>query len=150
MPEVTRPRAVDTKDPRFFSLKTAQVRAFKDASQDGDRYYIEGIASSTVMDSYGDVLTEACQVSMLEQCKDMTAWLNHSYQVPEDILGTIVEATLVRGTAGDGTGRDDGGNGEGSCVDLYIKVEIDPANPRTMKIWTHITNGTKLAFSIGG
>ena len=146
--QIKRPPMRDKSDPRFFSFKSAQIRAFKEAGATGDKHFIEGIASSTVEDSYGDVLTEACQASMLAQCQGMTMWLNHSYKVPEDVLGTCVEATLERGTAGDGTGRDDGALGD--CLDLRIRVEIDANNPRALKSWQHINDGTKLAFSIGG
>lgn len=138
---IARPRDVDKTDPRYFQVLTRGVEALVRKDADGnDRKVIRGIASSTVQDRYGDILTEACQVSMLQQCADLTMWLNHSYKVPEDILGTQTQATLERAT-------DDEGN---DCLDLVIEVTIDEENPRAVKSWQHIQNGTKLAFSIGG
>lgn len=137
---VERPKAVDKDDPRYFEIRTFGTKAYKIGEGDAAKYFIEGIASSDTEDRYGDTLDEACQNSMLRQAANLTMWLNHSYKVPEDIAGTCVDPTLQAGTADDGT----------ACVDLHIKLEIDPENPRAMKCWQHVNRGTRLAFSIGG
>lgn len=142
MKTVERPKIADKSDPRYFSIKTRGVTAYKVKAADGEteRYLIEGIASSSVEDRYGDTLTEACQASMLSQASGLTMWLNHSYNVPEDIAGTCVDPTLQRATADDGT----------TCLDLKITLEIDPTNPRALKSWQSVSSGVRLAFSIGG
>jgi Caudovirus prohead serine protease len=141
-PLVSRPRAFDKNDPRYIELRTSAVRAIH-IKADGDvpeRFLIEGTASSSTEDRYGDTLTEVCQANMLAQADGLTMWLNHSYEVPEDIAGTCINPSLERATAEDGT----------SCLDLKITLEIDPTSPRAMKSWQSVNRGTKLAFSIGG
>jgi phage head maturation protease len=142
MPDLQRPPIVNKSDERYFSIKTAKVEATVKTAADGsETKVIRGIASSTVQDRMGDFLTEACQVSMLDQCKGMTMWLNHSYKVPEDILGTLTDATLQRSTDAQ----------QGDCIDLMIEVTIDETNPRALQAWTSVAErGVKLGFSIGG
>jgi len=142
MPDLQRPPIVNKNDERYFSIKTAKVEATVKTAADGsETKVIRGIASSTVQDRMGDYLTEACQVSMLDQCKGMTMWLNHSYKVPEDILGTLTDATLQRSTDAS----------QGDCIDLMIEVTIDETNPRALQAWTSVAErGVKLGFSIGG
>ena len=141
MKNAERPKIIDKSDPRYFSIKTRGVRAFTTKADDGsDRFLIEGIASSSVTDRMGDILTETCQASMLSQARGLTMWLNHSYNVPEDIAGTCVDPTLQRAT-------DDGG---AACLDLAITLEVDPLNPRALQAWKSVDRGTRLAFSIGG
>lgn len=136
-----RPRVLDKNDPRSFELFVPETRAIEKKEDDGTtKLYIEGVASSSVKDRMGDVMTEQCQASMLVQSRGLVMWLNHSYKVPEDILGTCVESSLERATD----------EQQGDCLDLHIRVEIDPENPRAVKSWQHIQRGTKLAFSIGG
>lgn len=141
MKTIERPPVVDKTDWRYLSIKTGAVKAFtRDAPDGSKRYLIEGTASSSVEDLYGDTLTERCQASMLAQANGLTMWLNHSYDVPEDIAGTCIEPQLQNAAAEDGT----------RCIDLKITLEIDPENPRAFKSWQHVNRGTKLAFSIGG
>ncbi len=141
MKTATRPRALDQDDPRKFEMFSGATKAIAIKDDSGvTHYYIEGTASSSVKDRMGDILDEQCQASMLAQSRGLTMWLNHSYKVPEDILGTCVESTLERATDPE----------QGECLDLLIRVEIDPENPRALKSWQHIQKGTKLAFSIGG
>jgi hypothetical protein len=131
-PEVTR---------HFKIHSLGAMKAFKSAAPDGSpAMYLEGIASSTVRDRHGDTITANAQAQMLEAAKGLTMWLNHSYNVPEDILGTCEESSLVSGTDADGS----------DCLDLTIRCRIDAANPRAVKTWQHIENGTQLGFSIGG
>ncbi len=141
MKTATRPRALDKDDPRKFEIFSGATKAVEVKDDAGaSHYYIEGTASSSVKDRMGDILDEQCQASMLAQSRGLTMWLNHSYKVPEDILGTCVESTLERATDPE----------QGECLDLLIRVEIDPENPRALKSWQHIQKGTKLAFSVGG
>ena len=130
-PEVTR---------HFKIHSLGAMKAFKANAPDGSpAMYLEGIASSTVRDRHGDTITANAQAQMLEAAKGLTMWLNHSYDVPEDILGTCEESSLVSGT-------DQGSD----CLDLTIRCKIDANNPRAVKTWQHVNGGTQLGFSIGG
>lgn len=140
---VERPPQVDRNDWRFLSINIGALKAFtkKESGDAADRYFISGTASSSVEDLYGDTLTEKCQASMLAQASNhLTMWLNHDYDVPEDIAGACAEAQLKNSTAEDGT----------SCLDLDIVMEVDPENPRALKAWQHVNRGIRLGFSIGG
>lgn len=140
---IERPPQVDRSDWRFLSIDIGALKAFtkKESGDATDRYFISGTASSSVEDLYGDTLTEKCQASMLAQASNhLTMWLNHDYDVPEDIAGACAEAQLKNSTADDGT----------SCLDLDIVMEVDPENPRALKAWQHVNRGIRLGFSIGG
>ncbi|HET9029258.1 MAG TPA: HK97 family phage prohead protease [Candidatus Aquilonibacter sp.] len=102
--------------------------------------YLEGIASSTVRDRHGDTITPNAQAMMLEKARRLTMWLNHSYDVPEDILGTCEESELRASTDADGS----------DILDLVIRCHVDEENPRALKAWKHVEGGTQLGFSIGG
>lgn len=126
---------------KIHSLGGMKALTVKDVSGAGpDTMYLQGTASSTVRDRHGDTITAGAQAMMLEAAQGMTMWLNHSYDVPEDILGTCEESTLVAATDKDGA----------DCLDLNIRCKIDANNPRAVKTWQHISGGTQLGFSIGG
>lgn len=141
MYETIRRPSVPADDPRLFKIKTGIVKAIKEAGSDGkERYYLEGIASSTVVDRHGDTITEQAQSQMLAAARGITMWLNHSYNVPEDILG-VCEASALQ-AAVDAGGQD--------CLDLVIRMEVYANNPRAMQSWNAVNGGVKLGFSIGG
>jgi HK97 family phage prohead protease len=138
---IKRPVQLAAGDPRAFKFFTGQVSAFERKDADGKtRKYIAGTASSTVEDRHGDTIDDACQLKMLDQSKNMTMWLNHRYMVPEDVLGTCAKSEIVK--AND--------QAAGACLDLVIECMVDEENPRALKSYNHVKNGTKLAYSIGG
>lgn len=141
MYETIKRPALPQDDPRLFKIKTGIVKAIKEAGENGapDRYFLEGIASSTVVDRHGDTITESAQSQMLAAARDLTMWLNHSYNVPEDILGVCRQSNLQAAVD----------NGE-DCLDLVIRLEVYPDNPRAMKSWNAVQWGAQLGFSIGG
>ncbi len=139
MPVVKPPKRASA--PGDFKIFTRELELRKAADDAGkDQLYIEGCASSTVIDRGGDRISLACQQKMLNQVKAMTLWLNHSYEVPEDVFGTCEESYLK--TAEDPE--------QGQCTELWIRARVDQNNDRAVKAYTHITEGTKLGFSIGG
>ena len=118
-------------------------------SVDGkDAMYIAGVASSTAKDLYGDIITPKGQQSMLaklrgvpvkdQSSRGLTAWLNHSYEIPEDTLGVIESASLNQ-RAGDA----------GDLVELEIEVRVTEENPRAIAAWKQVQDGIRHGWSIG-
>ncbi len=125
------------KQATFKIHSNGKVKAYvrKDAAG-VDQYFIEGIASSNVRDRQGDTITAQAQAQMLEQAKGLTMFLNHSYDVPEDVLGTCEESSLET---------------NGDIVDLTIRCKVAASNPRAMKSWQLIEQDeVTLGLSIGG
>ncbi|MBK8148893.1 MAG: hypothetical protein IPK58_11955 [Acidobacteria bacterium] len=69
-------------------------------------------------------------------------FMNHSTNVPEDVFGTVAEATVEKKTA-DLVG---GGSGEVYCLEYLVEVQTD--NERAVKTWQMIGSGTKLGASV--
>lgn len=139
---VARPPHVDKNDPRYFTIKSGAVQAItvKSATAgEPDEKWVVGIASSSVTDRYGDDIDVVAQARMVDQAKGLTMWLNHSYKIPEDILGVCPEAHLESGNDPQ----------FGPCIDLHIKMRVYEDNPRALAAWRAVNSGVKLGFSIG-
>lgn len=131
------PAVRDGVEFRIYS--TEKLKATK---ADDGKMRIRGIASSTVRDHHGDLMERsALQDMILAAADNMTIFLNHQYRVPEDIFGSVEAARLKRV------------NEATEDADFYhtmlLDIVVDEANPRAVKTWQHIENGTKLGLSIG-
>jgi phage head maturation protease len=121
-----------------FKIFTGILRAFKGA--DGKRR-LQGIASSTTEDLHGDTMEETALRDMERDANDnLTIFLNHSYQVPEDVAGSVEKATVTqRGVDGEGNPN----------WDLDYQIVVNETNKRAIDSWEAIQGGTKLGLSIG-
>jgi HK97 family phage prohead protease len=74
--------------------------------------------------------------------QNMTVFLNHNYNVPEDLFGSATDARIVK--------RMDEETGE-EVYDLDIDVKVCPEdeNPQAMQAYRAIKRGVKLGLSIG-
>lgn len=125
-----------------FKLYTGALKAYEETASDGTtRKKFRTTASSTIKDLAGDEITHAAIEKMAEQARNgMTIFLNHSYNVPEDVLGSVEDAqVIVRGT-------DEHGN---PLVDLDLDVVAWDSNPRAAQAWDAINSGVRLGTSIG-
>jgi len=136
----------DTLDPAFDVLPASEkfkmFTGLLKASRGGDgKMRLQGIASSTTRDLHGDVMTESALRDMERDANNgLTIFLNHSYDVPEDVAGSATGAKVTpRGVDGDGNPN----------FDLDMEVVIDQTNPRAIKSFESIESGTKLGLSIG-
>ena len=111
------------------------VPMLKAAREDG-KMRLHGIASSTIKDLHGDVMTRSAIEDMQRSAIGLTMFLNHSYTVPEDVGGTITSARLSDWADGTGT-------------DLPVEVEVNEVNPRAVNAFESIEGGTQLGISIG-
>ena len=96
-----------------FKIYTNALKAFE--TDNGDRY-VTGTTSSTIRDLHGDEMTLAALKSMEATAKqNMTIWLNHEYQVPDDLFGSVKDARTP----------DDGGGGPtGGGILLPLAAEL--------------------------
>lgn len=116
---------------RDFSLFTGLLKT----ARTDDGMILTGVASSTVKDRHGDVMTANALDSMLRTADGMTIYLNHSYNVPEDVAGTVQRAWINQ------SGED--------LHDLHFEIRINEDNPRAVQAFNAIDKGTKLGLSIG-
>lgn len=115
-----------------FNIVTGLLKAYEGG--DGLKR-LRTTASSTVLDLGGDEMQLSALNSMAATAQqNMTIFLNHKYQVPEDVLGSVESAVI----------KDAGG-----VWDLDFDVRVEESNPRALTTWTQIKNGTKLGCSIG-
>jgi HK97 family phage prohead protease len=72
----------------------------------------------------------------------MTIWLNHNYNVPEDLFGSVTDARIVK--------RVDEASGE-QVYDLDIDIKVCPEdeNPEALRTYKAIKRGVRLGLSIG-
>ena len=123
-----------------FKLFTGTLKAYE--TETGERY-VSGTTSSTIRDLHGDAMAMSALKSMEETAKqNMTVFLNHNYNVPEDLFGSAIDARIVK--------RVDGETGE-EVYDLDIDVQVCPEdeNPQAMQAYRAIKRGVKLGLSIG-
>jgi HK97 family phage prohead protease len=112
------------------------VPMLKASREEDGRMRLHGIASSTIKDLHGDVMSRSAIEDMQRSAVGLTMFLNHSYTVPEDVGGTITAAHLSDWVDGTGT-------------DLPVEVEVNKANPRAVNAFESIEGGTQLGISIG-
>jgi hypothetical protein len=124
-----------------FKLYSGVLKTYTEDGPTGKRRMLRTTASSTIRDLVGDEIRPEAINKMADQARDnMTIWLNHSYQVPEDMLGSVRDAQVIqRGNDEDGT----------PIIDLDLDIAVEEANPRAVQTWDAIENGTKLGTSIG-
>jgi hypothetical protein len=106
------------------------------------RKFIKTTASSSVKDRHGDEIDAAAVQKMAASAKssEMTIFLNHSYDVPEDIFGTTKDAVAIqRGVDGDGA----------PIWDLDLDVALNESNDRAIKTWQALDQEVRLGVSIG-
>jgi phage head maturation protease len=122
-----------------FSIITGMLKAYEDTETQRKRF--KTTASSTVKDLAGDEMTlQAIQAMASDARSGMTIFLNHSYNVPEDVLGTVEDAEVIqRGVDADGN----------PIIDLDFDIALNEANPRAVQAWDAIDRGVKLGTSIG-
>lgn len=109
-------------------------------STDG-KMRLHGVASSTTRDLHGDTMM-ASAIEDMERAanNNLTIFLNHSYEVPEDVAGSVERAHMKT------RGVDANGNPN---YDLDMDILVNDANPRAVKAFEAIERGTKLGLSIG-
>lgn len=133
MPDLT-DRETGTETPGAkFKIFVPMMKAMR--ADDGEMV-LSGIASSTVTDLHGDLMTASALDDMLAAARqNLTIFLNHSYRVPEDVAGSVRSASLKR---------------DADIVDLsFDRIVVNKANARAIEAFESVEGGTKLGLSIG-
>jgi starvation-inducible DNA-binding protein len=123
-----------------FKVYTNALKAFE--APNGD-FIVSGTTSSTIRDLHGDEMTLNALHSMADTARqNMTIFLNHNYNVPEDLFGSVTDARVVK--------RFDAENGaEVYDLDIDVLVCKEDENPEAMRAYKAIKRGVKLGLSIG-
>jgi HK97 family phage prohead protease len=123
-----------------FKLFTGTLKAYE--TESGDRF-VSGTTSSTIRDLHGDAMAMSALKSMEDTAKqNMTVFLNHNYNVPEDLFGSATDARIVK-RMDEETGQ------EVYDLDIDVKVCPEDENPQAMQAYRAIKRGVKLGLSIG-
>jgi len=126
-------------DPTINDFVPSALKASK--GPDG-KMRLHGIASSTVKDLHGDTMLQSAVEDMERAAnQNLTIFGNHSYDVPEDVYGSVEQAVMKQAGTVDGEGN--------PVWDLNFDVVVNEENERAVKTWKAIDNGTKLGMSIG-
>lgn len=92
--------------------------------------------SSTEQDLQGDIMDIQALKSMTLVDTGLAIWMNHDYELPESLFGSLAAAPIIKSQNG--------------VADLDITVEVEPGNPRAMQTYSYIKRGkTRLGCSIG-
>jgi HK97 family phage prohead protease len=131
--------AIETVMPSTkFQIFSGILKASR--SSDG-RMRLHGVASSTTKDLHGDTMQSSAIEDMERAANNnLTIFLNHSYDVPEDVAGSVESARMKT------RGADTEGNPN---YDLDMDILVNDANERAVKAFEAIERGTKLGLSIG-
>lgn len=101
-------------------------------------------ASSTAGDLEGDEFDAEAIGQMRAAAKGTTVFLNHEYNVPEDVYGKVAEATVVkRSMLNPLKGR----NEELTCLDLDITPVGEDENPRAVQV-TNMLRKSQLKLGV--
>jgi hypothetical protein len=93
------------------------------------------IGSSTEKDLQGDTMSLLALSDMTKAPSNMTIWLNHDYNLPDSIFGSVVGSPSIFHKDG--------------VADLQLAVDVEMDNPQAARVKKYIDNGRKLGCSIG-
>jgi phage head maturation protease len=122
----------------IFSMETELVKAYEDPTT--KKKMFRGVASSTTKDLHGDTILLSALEDMEKSAVGLTMFLNHSYDVPGDVGGTITKAITKQ------KGVDEKGDPN---YQLEIEGEVEEDNDEALKTWRFVQKGRKIGLSIG-
>jgi hypothetical protein len=102
--------------------------------------WLDCTGSSNCEDLGGDVMELSALQDMARVADgNMTAFMNHRYELPGQVFGSIKSAGLRERMADDGK----------RYIDLDLGIAVQELNPAAVQTFKMIENGTKLGISIG-
>lgn len=93
------------------------------------------VGSSTEKDLQGDTMSILALQSMTKAAPNLTVWLNHNYDLPDSIFGSIIQTPSIMHREG--------------LADLHLDVDVELENPAAARVKRYIDNGRRLGCSIG-
>lgn len=123
-----------------FKIYTNALKAYE--NEIGEKF-VAGTTSSSIRDLHGDEMSLNALKSMADTARqNMTVFLNHNYNVPEDLFGSATDAEIIKRW-------DAETNQEVYDLDVNIRVVNEDENPEALRAYRAIKRGVKLGLSIG-
>lgn len=123
-----------------FKIYTNALKAYE--NEIGEKF-VAGTTSSSIRDLHGDEMSLNALKSMADTARqNMTVFLNHNYNVPEDLFGSATDAEIIKRW-------DSETNQEVYDLDVNIRVVNEDENPEALRAYRAIKRGVKLGLSIG-
>lgn len=123
-----------------FKVFSGPMRAYTASVGGVERKFIKTTASSTVTDRKGHEFDVKALQKMGQTAHGMTIFLNHEYQVPEDLFGTVSDAVA----------KHNGFDSDQNAVwDLDLDVMVNESNPRAVQAWEAYQGGVRMGVSVG-
>lgn len=113
-----------------FSLFTAGIES--------DRHYpdlVHMVGSSTEVDMQGDMMSLHALNDMTRCAPNLTIWLNHDYNLPDSLFGSMKGAPSIMHKEG--------------VADLHFDADVEMSNPKAAQVKKYIDNGRRLGVSVG-
>jgi hypothetical protein len=133
VPSITAEDVVLRKGEGFtpdFKIYTAGIESDRTNNR-----LVHMVGSSTEQDMQGDVMTLYALNDMTKAAPNMTIWLNHNYDLPDSIFGSVVGTPAIKHQNG--------------VADLHLSVDVELDNPSAARVKRYIDNGRRLGCSIG-
>lgn len=103
---------------------------------DAERPIIRMRGSSTVQDLQGDIMALSALEDMTKVSPDLLLWLNHSYDLPQDLMAKLYQLPTIQM--------------QGGIADLWIMAEAVLSNPLAEKTYNYIVKDkVRLGCSVG-
>jgi hypothetical protein len=132
-PAITLDDVIATKGVGYkpdFKIHTAGIEPDRSNNR-----LVHMVGSSTEQDMQGDIMTLYALNDMTKAAPNMTIWLNHNYDLPGSIFGSVVGAPTIKHQQG--------------IADLHLTVDVELDNPAAAQVKRYIDNGRRLGCSIG-
>lgn len=122
---------------RFASImsKGALTAADADELKQMPRPVVRMTGSSTEQDLDGDIMYPSA-IQDMTQCKpNMSLFLNHSYNLPQDLFGSLVGSPWTKSQSG--------------ITDLWLQSDVETINPAAVQTYLYVTRGRDIGVSGG-
>ena len=97
-------------------------------------------ASTTALDMVRDVMTESAIQDMKAAAKGTTVFLNHRYNLPEDLFGTVEEVETVQRTLTNPLTKE---TANYLCLDYKVRAAGPDENPRAWQVYQMLAKGRR-------
>lgn len=119
-----------------FKMYTAAATTGDDINPDTGNPRVRAIGSSTIRDLQGDTMELSALQDMQKAPPGLAIFVNHSYEVPEDVVGRLFDYPTAQ------MKRD--------IADLALDIEVlTNVNPRAKQLHAGILAGVRQGISIG-
>jgi hypothetical protein len=93
------------------------------------------VGSSTIRDLQGDTMDIGALTDMTRVEPGQTTWLNHRYDLPHDLFGSLLASPTLTAESG--------------IADIHIVSDVEMSNPEAAQTLKLVKNGRRLGCSIG-